>query len=268
MSASATAPYELMYWPGIPGRAEHIRLLLEAAQVAYTDHSVAAAGASLVLSHISGKNTGTALNPPPFAPPILKHGDLLIHQTSNILLYLGPKHGLAPAFPSPPAVADTGPAVEDDGLFHVNQLALMALDGLGNEAHDTHHPVATGLYYEDQKPEAKRAAEHYRNVRLPKFLGFFERVLAGERSGGGEWLYGGRMTYADLVLFQCLDGLKFAFPKTLRKLEEGGEYAKVFGLYGRVKEVKSVKAYLDSDRRKGYSNGIYRHYPELEEDLD
>jgi glutathione S-transferase len=248
-----TAPYELIYWPGTPGRGEHVRLALEASGTSYTDTAHQEGGMKLVLSQIDTKNLGDATNPPPLAPPILKHGDLLISQTSNILLYLGPRLGLA--------AKD-----DEDGIYKINELALTALDGLSNEAHDTHHPIANALYYEDQKPEAKRKAEDYIKTRLPKFLGYFERVLMGEASKGGKWLYGGEMSYADLVLFQCLDGVKFAFPKALGRLEKEGKYKGVFALYESVKALPKIKAYLESDRRQKYSLGIYRHYPELDEE--
>ncbi|KAK4934813.1 hypothetical protein LTR10_024006 [Elasticomyces elasticus] len=253
----ADKPFQLIYWPGVPGRGEHIRLAFEASGTPYTDVSNKTdAGANCVLTQIDSSNTGDDHNPPALAPPMLKHGDdVLISQTPNILLYLGPKLGLVPD-------------VNDDpvGAYHINALVLTALDGLSNEAHDVHHPVAVSLYYEDQKPEALRKAKDYREVRLPKFLGYFERVLAGPASKGGEYLYGGKLTYADLVLFQVVDGLSFAFPKRIGKMKESGKYEKVFGLHERVKGLEKVKAYLESDRRPKYSEGIYRHYPELDEE--
>lgn len=203
-----------------------------------------------LLSLISDQNTGDASNPPPLAPPVLRHGEAVISQTPNILLYLGPKLGLA--------------GKEEDAIYRINQLALTALDGLSNEVHDTHHPVATAAYYEEQKPEAKKKSEDFVKNRLPKFLGYFERVLAGEASRGGEWLYGGEMTYADLVLWQCLDGTGFAFPKAVGRCREGGLYRRVFEHQERLKGVQGVKEYLGSERRLGYGNGIYRHYPELD----
>jgi len=154
----------------------------------------------------------------------------------------------------------------ENAEFKVNELVLTALDGLSNEVHDVHHPVATTLYYEDQKVEAKKKAEDYIANRLPKFLGYFERVLSGEASGGGEFLYGGRLTAADLALWQCLDGVKYAFPKAMGRLEKEGKYGKVFELYERVKGREKIKAYLASERRQKYSMGIYRHYSELDED--
>ena len=183
--------YELIYWPGIPGRGEFIRLVLEEAGVEYKDTAVVDPGAAAqnVAVQIDSSNTGDGNNPPPFAPPILRHGDLLISQTPNILLYLATRHGLAPKEDSP-------------GFYHLNALALTVLDGLSNEAHDTHHPIAVSEYYEDQKEESKRRAADYIKNRIPKFLGYFERVIKGKKSGDGPWLYGGNLTYADLVLFQ------------------------------------------------------------------
>jgi glutathione S-transferase len=251
---SKDVPYELIYWPGMPGRGEHVRLALEEAGASYKDSAHQEGCRNLVASQINSKNLGDAKNPPPLAPPILKHGPLTINQTPNILLYLGPRLGLVP------------PADEDeDGIYRVNELALTALDGFSNEAHDCHHPIATGLYYEDQKDEAKRKSADYIANRIPKFLDYFERVLKGEASKGGKWLYGGELTYADLVLFQCLDGVKFAFPKAMGRLEKEGKYKGVFELYERVKERPKIKEYLASERRQKYSLGIYRHYPELDE---
>lgn len=251
---SKDVPYELIYWPGIPGRGEHIRLALECAGASYTDTAQIPDGVKTVLAHIDAKNLGDACNPPPLAPPILKHGESVFYQTPNILLYLGPKLGLIPS------------AEEDeDGIYRVNELALTALDGLSNEPHDCHHPVATSLYYEDQKPESKKKSEDYIKNRLPKFLGYFERVLQGEASKGGKYLYGGQLTYADLVLYQCLDGVKFAFPNAMKRLEKDGSYDGVFKLHAMIRELPKIKEYLASERRQKYSMGIYRHYPELDE---
>jgi glutathione S-transferase len=184
-------PYNLVYWPGIPGRGEFIRLALEEGGAEYTDTAFTEGGIDEVLAYVQGKAPDDGINLPLCAPPILKHGDLTINQTPNILLYLGPRLGLV-------ADADEDP----DALYRINGLALTALDGLSNEPHDCHHPISTGLYYEDQKTESKKKAEDYVKTRLPKFLGYFERVLNSKASGDGPWLYGGKLTYADLVLFQ------------------------------------------------------------------
>ncbi|KAK2596050.1 hypothetical protein N8I77_013558 [Diaporthe amygdali] len=251
--SSKDVPYHLIYWAGLPGRGEHVRLALEEAGASYTDTAHIEDGTNQVLALIDDKYTGDDTNPPPLAPPILKHGDLVINQTPNILLYLGPKLGLAPK------LGDD----DEDGLYHVNELALTALDGLSNEPHDCHHPIASGLYYEDQKEESLRKSKDYVANRLPKFIGYFERVLKSKTSGDGPWLYGGKLTYADLVLFQCFDGLKFMFPKAVKKLEDSGDYKGVFALHEAVKERPNIKAYLASDRRQNYGMGIYRNYEEL-----
>lgn len=184
-------PYKLIYWPEIPGRGEFIRLALEEAGAEYVDTGKTEGGIDELMAHIKGEKPDDDTNPPIFAPPILKHGDLVLSQTPNILLYLGPRLGLVPNAEEDP-----------DALYKVNELALTALDGLSNEPHDCHHPIASELYYEDQKEEAKRKAEHYVKTRLPKFLGYFERVLNSKASGEGPYLYAGQLSYADLVLFQ------------------------------------------------------------------
>ncbi|KAL2752309.1 hypothetical protein ACRALDRAFT_1077654 [Sodiomyces alcalophilus JCM 7366] len=248
-------PYHLIYWPGIPGRGEPIRLVLEDAGASYTDTATMENGMFTVTAQIADDNTGDPANPPPLAPPILKHGDLVISQLPNILLYLGQKLHLAPQFGD-----EAG-----DGAYIVNQLALTALDGLSDETHDTHHPISVGLTYEEQSQESLRRAKEYVAKRLPKFLGYFERVLKGEASGEAPWLYNGTFSYADMVLFHCLDGVKYAFPRALGKLEKSGNYERVFKLYDAVKQRPRIKAYLESNRRQKYSMGIYRHYPELDD---
>ena len=244
--------YHLIYWPGIPGRGEHIRLTLEQAGVEYTDTAQIKDGFKVVQAALSGNDSSSSNDPTPLAPPILKHAGHTLSQTPNILLYLGQNLGLAPSMAADPV-----------GLYYVNQLTLTALDGLSNEPHDTHHPIAVAKYYEDQVDEAKKKAEDYRENRLPKFVGYFEGVLERNASGG-EWLYGGQLTYADLVLFQCVDGLAFAFPKCVERLEGSGKYRRVFELRERVRQLDNVKAYLGSERRQKYGMGIYRYYEELD----
>jgi glutathione S-transferase len=182
-----TVPYELIYYLGVPGRGEHIRLMLEEAGASYTDT------ASLPMDQCREAVTKTLEggqgNPPYYAPPLLRHGDLLISQTSNILMYLGPKLGLAGS--------------KENDVWRVNALALTALDGLSNEVHDCHHPIAVELYYEDQKAESTRRSKEWVKTRLPKHLGYWEKVLKSEENGKGPWLLGNDFTYADLVLFQA-----------------------------------------------------------------
>lgn len=249
-SASSDEPFELLYWPGIPGRGEPIRLCFEETGTPYKDvANEAKDGINAVLSRIDPDNIGEGGNIPPLAPPMLRRGNLLLSQLPNILLYLGLK-------------LDLVPDEEDDpnGAYLINQLALTALDGLSNEPHDVHHPIAVGAYYEEQKEEAKRKAADYIKSRLPKFIGYFERVLKSEASKGGEWLYGGTLSYADLVLFHTVDGVTFAFPRAITKMQESGKYDRVFALVDRVRNRENIKQYLDSDRRQKYGMGIYRKY--------
>ncbi|KAL8744723.1 MAG: hypothetical protein Q9190_003060 [Brigantiaea leucoxantha] len=252
-SSSDSSPYELLYWPSLPGRAEPIRLCFEATSTPYTDLCNTSPGTGMPL--LKQLTDPTSSSPDShFAPPILKHGSITLSQLPNILLYLGPRLGLVPEN-------------DDFGMYRVNQLALTALDGFSNEAHDTHHPIGISLYYEEQKAEAKRKAEEYRKNRLPKFLRHFEGVLKRvEQVGKGEWLYGGELTYADLVLWQTLNGVSYAFPKAVERLKDEGEYGRVWGLYERVMELEGVKAYLGSERRLKYGMGIWRYYPELDEE--
>ncbi|KAI5457763.1 glutathione S-transferase [Mariannaea sp. PMI_226] len=253
--SSSDAPFELIYWPGIPGRGEPIRLLFEEAGVPYVDRAkIADEVIPTIFSYTAAEHTGDATNPPVLAPPLLKHGELVLHQLPNILLYLAPKLNLAPK--------------EGKDVFFLNQIVLTLLDGFVNELHDTHHPVATSQYYEDQKPEAKKRSKNYIEERIPKFLGYAQRVLDSKTSGGGPWLHGGELTYADLVLFQCIDGTKYAFPKSMEKLQKSGKYDGVFKLYDAVRERPNISKYLASERRVPYADGIWRYYPELEEDVD
>ncbi len=193
--------YELLYHPSIPGRGEFIRLPLEAAGISYSDPANEKKGGyDVVLSACDKNSTGDEDgNPPAFCPPALRvHGEgkngkaLLIHQTPNILLYLGPKIGMVP---------------ENDEVakLHINQLTLTALD-MTREAHDTHHPVGLMLYYEDQKEESLGKSKEFRGSRLPKFLSYFERVLKGNKEGEGRYLVSDKLTYADTTLWHALDG--------------------------------------------------------------
>ncbi|KAJ1325189.1 glutathione S-transferase family protein [Microdochium nivale] len=258
--------YELIYWPEIPGRGEPIRLCLEEGGASYIDTALAdgdaGGGVGPVMAQIAESNKGTSTCPPPLAPPILRHGNLALAQLPNILMYLGPRLGLAPAS----TASDV--AGSNDALYIINQLALTALDGLSNEPHDCHHPCSVSEYYEDQKVEARRRTKDYIRNRLPKFLGYFQRVLEGEASGEGPWLYGGALSWADVVLFQCVDGVKFAYPKAMTAAEKSGKYDKVFALHAAVQQRPRIKAYLESPRRQKYSMGIYRYYEELDLDLE
>jgi glutathione S-transferase len=239
--------YALHYWPGIQGRGEFVRLALEAAGAPYVDVAREPKGegggeGALMKDLSDPKNPRTA-----FAPPFLVDGDVVIGQTANILFYLGPRLGLAPK-------------AEADRLW-VNQLQLTIAD-LVAEAHDSHHPVGMGLYYEDQKAEAARRSVEFREQRIPKFLAWFERAL--DRSSG-DWLAGGAMSYADLSLFQAVEGLAYAFPRTMDGL--AGQHGKVLDLRDRVAALPRAAEYLNSPRRIAFNEmGIFRHYAELDGD--
>jgi glutathione S-transferase len=238
--------YELYYWPTIQGRGEFVRLALEEAGVEYVDvarERGRGAGVPRLLRLLAGQEVGAL----PFAPPFLRAARRVIGQTANILLFLGDRHGLAPK--------------EEGGRLYVQQLQLTIADLVG-EVHDTHHPIAAGLYYEEQKREARRRAADFLGNRLPKYLGYFERVAARNARGRG-WLVGARVTYADLSMFQVLAGLDYAFPRTMRRLSR--RYPRLTGLRRAVEARPRIAAYLRSDRRLPFNEaGIFRHYPQLE----
>lgn len=235
-------PYELFYWPGIQGRGEFVRLALEDAGADYVDVARTEKGMARMMTILEGETSSR----PPFAPPFLRHGRRTIAQVAGILLYLGPRLGLVPNSRS-------------DRLF-VHQLQLTVTD-LVAEVHDTHHPIAGSLYYEDQKPEAKRRAEDFRRNRVGKYLGYFERVLAANPNG--TWLVGAEATYIDLSLFQVVEGLRYAFPRAMAAQER--HWPGLNALHDRVAARPRLAAYLRSPRRLPFNEeGIFRHYPDLD----
>jgi glutathione S-transferase len=230
--------YDLWYWDGIPGRGEFIRLALEAGGIPYRDRVREMDDGALV------EDMGKVRPDPPFAPPYLVADGMTIAQTCNILAFLGERHGLAP----------DGEA----GRFWVAQLNLTIADVV-DEAHDVHHPISGGLYYEDQKPEALRRAEGFRAYRIPGYLGWFERALEAR---GTKWLAGERWTTADLSLFQLIEGLRHAFPRRMKTVES--DIPRVVALHDAVAALPELQDYLSSDRRLAFGMGIFRAYPELD----
>lgn len=203
--------------------------------------------------------------PPHFAPPVLElPSGRLISQTSAILNHLAPHFGLAGEKGSllRGNVDDDVREEAEEERSSVNQLVLTGLDCC-LEAHDSHHPIANQLYYEDQKEEALRRSADFRKARIPKYLGHFEEVLTKNKASSAH-LVGKTTTTADLVLFHVIDGLQFAFPRRMKALQESGKYDKVFALKERVAGEKGIKEYLASGRRLKFSDGLYRHYPELD----
>jgi glutathione S-transferase len=239
--------YELYYWPSIQGRGEFIRLALEEGGADYVDVArlpKSEGGGSEAVSRVLEEAADGRL---PFAPPVLRAGKLLLAQTANILLYLGPRLGLV--------------SKAEAGRLWAHQLQLTLADLLV-EVHDTHHPIAGSLYYEDQKPEALRRAADFRALRLPKFLGYFERVLAAN-PGGDRWLVGRSLTYVDLSMFQVIAGLSYAFPRAMGAMAR--KHPRLAALHARVPERPLIRAYLASGRRIPFNErGIFRHYAELD----
>jgi glutathione S-transferase len=230
--------YRLYYWPMLQGRGELVRLALEEAAETYVDVArlpeAEGGGVAALLAMLRGD-----ASPPSYAPPILVAGDQVLSQTAVILTYLGDAHGLAPA----------------DRRLATLQLQLTISDAI-SEAHDTHHPIGTGLYYEDQREAAKQRAAFFVSQRIAKYLGYFERVLAQS----GDHLVGA-FSYADLSLFQLVAGLRHAFPKAMAAHAP----ASVIAHHDRVAARPRIAAYLASDRRIPFNeHGIFRAYAELD----
>jgi glutathione S-transferase len=224
-------PYRLYYWPSIQGRGEFVRLALEDAGAAYADVARGSGGVEKMQREMQRRQV--------FAPPFLVHGRIAVAQTANILFYLGPRLGLAPR--------------SEAARIWLHQQQLTIADWLV-EVHDVHHPIGSGLYYEEQKREARRRAADFREHRLPKFLRYFETL---ERPRA--------FSYLDLSLFQMIEGLRYAFPVTMRKRQR--QVPHLLALHERIARRPRLAAYLGSERRIAFNRqGIFRHYPELDRD--
>lgn len=239
--------YELHYWPTIQGRGEFVRLALEAAGAPYIDvarvEGKVGQGVPAMLRYMEDP----AEVHPPFAPPFLKDGAVLVGQTAAILHYLGPTLKLV--------------ARSEQARAWTQQIQLTIAD-MVTEAHDTHHPISVDLYYEDQKPEALLRAKAFCRERLPKFLHWFEAIMA-RNPGGSRHLVGGKLSYADLSLFQLIEGLRYAFPKATQRVL--AQTPLIVELHDRVAALPRVAAYLRSERRIAFNEqGIFRRYPELD----
>lgn len=239
--------YELHYWPTIQGRGEFVRLALEAAGAPYVDVARGAEEAGLglpaLLHHLK---PGPAAHPP-FAPPFLKDGDLVVGQTATILQYLAPTLKLV--------------GRSEQARVWTQQIQLTIADIVA-EAHDTHHPVGVGLYYEDQKPEALRRATEFCRTRMPKYLQWFERIVV-HNPAGSRHLVGGKLSYADLSLFQLIEGLRYAFPQAASRALDATPG--IVAVHDRVAGLPRLAAYLQSARRLPFNEqGIFRRYPELD----
>jgi glutathione S-transferase len=235
--------YELYYWPSIQGRGEFVRLALEDAGADYTDIARKPKGMAAMMRLMESRGIGQ----PPFAPPFLKSGKLVIAQTANILLYLAPRLDLVP--------------MNEAGRVWAHQLQLTIADWVV-EAHDTHHPISSGLYYDEQKAAAKRRAADFTANRIPKYLGYFDQILKRNMKGS-EFLVGRNVSYVDLSLFQMIEGLRYAFPRAMARLEP--KHPRATALHDRILARPRLAKYLSSPRRIPFNeDGIFRHYPELD----
>lgn len=238
--------YELYYWPTIQGRGEFVRLALEQAGAEYIDVT-REQGKGMGLKAMLNLMNGVGLERPPFAPPFVRAGKQVIAQTANILDFLAPQLGLVPA--------------AESTRRWVHQLQLTVED-LIVDIHDTHHPVASSLYYQEQIAESKRRAKFFCQERAPELLSYFERVW--QRSPGERgYLVGRSLSYIDLSLFQVIDGLRYAFPKMMKRLSR--KIPGLLILHETVSNKPNIRRYLSSERRLAFNqDGIFRHYPELD----
>lgn len=237
--------YELYYWPHIQGRGEYVRLALEEGEAEYIDVArlpEAEGGGPRTIARLL---QDARVARPPFAPPLLKSGKLVVSHTANILQYLSPRLGLVPK-------------AEAQRLW-AHGLQLTITDFVG-EAHDVHHPIANGLYYEEQKTESLRRSGHFRTERLTKYLKYFEAVLA---RSGGKYMLGRSLSYVDLSMFQMMASLNCAFPKTMAGMR--ANVPRLLSLHDVVAARPRIAKYLASSARLPFStNDLMRHYPELD----
>jgi glutathione S-transferase len=172
-------PYEFYYWPMIQGRGEVVRLALEEAGVHYIDVARSDKKQEDNRAAILAILQDPDLERPPFAPPFLLDNGVMIAQAAAILQYLAPKINLI--------------GNEETEKIFANQIQLTVTDFL-MEVHDTHHPLASALYYEDQVEEAKKRSANFIELRIPKYMDYFEKILTNNKSNSG-WLIGDKLTY-------------------------------------------------------------------------
>ncbi|HUK65360.1 MAG TPA: glutathione S-transferase [Anaeromyxobacteraceae bacterium] len=242
------AVYELYYWPGIQGRGEFVRLAFEEAGVPYLDLGrlprSRGGGVAAIERMLDGSRPGLT----PLGPPFLRHGQIVIAQTAAILLYVAPRLLLVP----------TG----EPSRLRAHQIELTIAD-LVAEVHQTHHPIASSLYYEEQKEEAVRCARAFIAERIAKYCTYFDRAFDSNPAGKGRWLVGSKLSYPDLSLFQVVAGLRYAFPSAMRRIER--RFPRIVRLHDAVAQRANIATYLASSRRIPFNeSGIFRHYPELD----
>lgn len=244
-AAAPDPPYELLYWPGIQGRGEFVRLAFEEAGVPYEDVGRGRGGVAAIEALREDPGPGRLA---PLGPPALRHGEVVIAHTAAILQYLGPRLRLVPR--------------DEESRRRAHQLQLTIAD-LVAEVHQTHHPVAVSLYYEDQRAEAARCAEAFVRERIPMYLRYLDRALDSNPAGDGRFLVGARTSYPDLSTFQVVAGLRYAFPDAMRRHER--RFPRLAALHDEVAARPRIAAYLASERRLPFNeHGIFRRYPELD----
>ena len=238
-------PYRLVYWPTIPGRGEFVRVILEDVGAAYIDVArlpeAEGGGSRAVVGFLADPPPGLR----PLACPVLVADDLVLAQSVAIAMLLGERHHRLPG--------------DGAGRYGVQQVLLTMTD-LVAEVHSVHHPISTSLRYEDQREAAIVGARPFHAQRLPKYLDWLERLLA---DNGDEVLVGAGTTVADLWVLPLLDGLDYAFPRSMAALAP--RVARLRGLRDRVASRPPLVTYLASARHRPHNlSGIFRHYPELD----
>ncbi len=237
--------YELYYWPHIQGRGEYVRLALEEGAADYIDVARLPESDGGGRPAVARLLQDAANTHPPYAPPLLKAGKLIVSHTANVLQYLGPRLGLVPK-------------AESQRLW-AHGLQLTITDFV-REAHDVHHPIANSLYYEDQKPESLRRSGHFKNERLTKFMNYFETVLS---RSGGRYMLGKSLSYVDLSMFQVMASLNYAFPRAMAGIE--AKLPRLSALHEQVATRTRIAKYLASPARLPFdTHDLMRHYPELD----
>lgn len=239
--------YELIEGPADAGQGEFVRLALEAAGAPYTDVSRAAGGAA-------GRGPAAwdallrdrQLPTPPLDSPVLRDGALLLGQPAAILHHLAPTLKLV-------ARSELSRA-----LTQQIQLTLEALlHGLA--------PLQAQLGPDDAAvPSAELRAQLQRWVRdtLPRTLVWCETLIA-RNPAGTRHLVAGKLSYADLSLFQLIEGLRHAAPAASARVLAATPL--LLQLHRRVAELPRVRAYLKSERRAPFSaHGLFRAHPALD----
>lgn len=237
--------YDLWYWPSIQGRGEFVRLFMAAAGIEWRDRARDEGAEALVADMEQRAEQGFA----PYAPPYVVAKDdgdeLAIAQVAHILAWLTDRHDIG-----------SGDMATD---LHLIQLQLTITDIVA-EVHDVHHPIASGLYYDDQKEAASRAAKAFREERIPKYFDHFEQALG---VNDGPFMRGERWSQVDTSLFQLVEGLRYAFPKRMEAVES--DHPRIVSCRDAVADIGGVAGYLASDRRIAFNeDGIFRHYSELD----